>query len=148
MAMAIPPRCALPSVDLLREAYGHRRSFWGDLTAAETRRFYHELLPVSVYLEALGAQRLAAGDGEERPLGGGISGGGLATVVEAAGGKGGGGCNPIFGAAQTLEEQARLASMARHAARLYVRERCKLPSRVLAHLYDGLRHLKNHGSFR
>eukprot|EP00904_Undaria_pinnatifida_P004670 jgi/Undpi1/14203/HiC_scaffold_9.g03852.m1 len=91
MAMAIPPRCALPSVDLLREAYGHRRSFWGDLTAAETRRFYHELLPVSVYLEALGAQRLAAGDGEERPLGGGISGGGLATVVEAAGGKGGGG---------------------------------------------------------
>lgn len=146
--MAIPARCALPSVDLLREAYGHRRSFWGDLTPAETRRFYHELLPVSVYLEALGAQGLTAVDGNERPLGGGMSGGGLATVVEVVGGGAGGDCECIFGAAETLEEQARLASMARHAARLYVRERCKLPSRVLAHLYDGLRHLKNYGSFR
>ncbi|CAN0546518.1 unnamed protein product, partial [Ectocarpus sp. 12 AP-2014] len=110
--MAIPARCALPSVDLLRQAYGPRRHFWGDLTPAETRRFYHELLPVSVYVDA------------------------------------GGHWEYFFGAAETLEERARLASMARHAARLYVRERCKLPSRVVAHLYDGLRHLKRHGSFR
>ncbi|CAM9197287.1 unnamed protein product [Ectocarpus sp. 12 AP-2014] len=145
-AMAIPARCALPSVDLLRQAYGPRRHFWGDLTPAETRRFYHELLPVSVYVDAVGAKALC--DGNERPLGGGMSGGGLATVVDVANRQQGGHWEYFFGAAETLEERARLASMARHAARLYVRERCKLPSRVVAHLYDGLRHLKRHGSFR
>ncbi|CAM9702846.1 unnamed protein product, partial [Sphacelaria rigidula] len=107
--MAIPARCALPSVDLLREAYGPRRSFWGDLSARETRIFYKELLPG------------ATGD--------------IAWSV--------------FGEGElTLEEQARLASTARHAARLYARERCSLPLRVVAHLYDGLRHLKNYGTFR
>lgn len=147
-AMAIPARCALPSVDLLRQAYGPRRSFWGDLSAAETRRFYHELLPVSVYLEALCSEGVVPGAGKDMPLGGGMSGGGLATVVDGVVAEGGDWMECIFGAAETLEERARLASMARHAARLYVRERCKLPSRVLAHLYDGLRHLKNYGSFR
>lgn len=145
-AMAIPARCALPSVDLLRQAYGPRRNFWGDLSPAETRRFYHELLPVSVYLEAVGAKDLD--DGTERPLGGGMSGGGLATVVDVANQQQGAYWECFFGAAETLEERARLASMARHAARLYVRERCRLPSRVVAHLYDGLRHLKQYGSFR
>lgn len=145
-AMAIPARCALPSVHLLRQAYGPRRNFWGDLTPAETRRFYHELLPVSVYLEAVGAKDIH--DGKERPLGGGMSGGGLATVVDVANQQQGAYLDCFFGAAETLEERARLASMARHAARLYVRERCRLPSRVVAHLYDGLRHLKQYGSFR
>eukprot|EP00752_Nemacystus_decipiens_P001526 g1496.t1 len=144
-AMAIPARCALPCVSLLRQAYGPRRNFWGDLTAAETRRFYHELLPVSVYLDALGSRDVA--DGDERPLGGGTSGGGLATVVDAANQELGY-WECFFGSAETLEERARLASMARHAARLYVRERCHLPSRVVAHLYDGLRHLKEFGTFR
>ena len=144
-AMAIPARCALPCVNLLRQAYGPRRNFWGDLTPAETRRFYHELLPVSVYLDALGSRDLA--DGEERPLGGGTSGGGLATVVDVANQEVGY-WECFFGSAETLEERARLASMARHAARLYVRERCHLPSRVVAHLYDGLRHLKEFGTFR
>lgn len=143
--MAIPARCALPCVNLLRQAYGPRRNFWGDLTPAETRRFYHELLPVSVYLDALGSRDLA--DGEERPLGGGTSGGGLATVVDVANQEAGY-WECFFGSAETLEERARLASMARHAARLYVRERCHLPSRVVAHLYDGLRHLKEFGTFR
>lgn len=144
-AMAIPARCALPCVSLLRQAYGPRRSFWGDLTPAETRRFYHELLPVSIYLDAVGSR--GAADGEGRPLGGGTSGGGLATVVDVANQETGY-WECFFGSAETLEERARLASMARHAARLYVRERCHLPSRVVAHLYDGLRHLKEFGTFR
>lgn len=145
-AMAIPARCALPSVDLLREAYGPRRSFWGDLTPAETRRFYHELLPVSMHLEALGGADKLGVDGDERPLGGGASGGGLAAVMEAMSECGEWEC--AFGGGETLEERARMASMSRHAARTYVRERCQLPSRVVSHLYDGLRHLKKYGSFR
>ncbi|CAM9169245.1 unnamed protein product [Chrysoparadoxa australica] len=47
-----------------------------------------------------------------------------------------------------LEERARLASRARHAARLYARERCALPSRVAAHLYDGFRHFQKYGTWR
>ncbi len=35
--------------------------------------------------------------------------------------------------------------MARHAARLYARERSSLPLRVLAGLYDGFRHLSTFG---
>lgn len=153
-AMSIPARCALPSVDLLREAYGPRRNFWGDLSARETRRFYHELLPVSIRLEALAGRSpnaMDTVDGEaegsddvlDPTVGGGRSGGGLAAVVDAGGvGEG------LGTGALSLEEQAWLASTARHAARLYARERCALPSRVLAHLYDGLRHLKNYGTFR
>ena len=44
-----------------------------------------------------------------------------------------------------MEDLARLASMARHAARLYARERSSLPLRVLAGLYDGFRHLHGFG---
>ena len=40
----------------------------------------------------------------------------------------------------SLEERARLASEARHALRVYSRERCHLPGRIAARLYDGLRH--------
>lgn len=148
-AMSIPARCALPSVDLLREAYGPRRSFWGDLNARETRMFYHELLPVSITLEALASRGAVAPNGgcagyvSETTIRAGRSRRGLAAVVDA------GGVGEGFGAgALSLEDQAWLASTARHAARLYARERCALPSRVLAHLYDGLRHLKNYGTFR
>ncbi len=45
----------------------------------------------------------------------------------------------------SVEDLARLASMARHAARLYARERSSLPLRVLAGLYDGFRHLHTFG---
>lgn len=96
---AYPPT----SVDNLRRVYGQRRHWWGDLTAHETRRFYHELLPVSLEFE----------------------------------------CDQTL----TLEERARLASMARHAARLYVRERCALPSRLVAQCYDGFRHLQKYGTW-
>lgn len=140
-AMSIPARCELPSVDLLREAYGRRRNFWGDLTAAETRRFYHELLPVSIRLAAIATVPF---DSRGRPLKEESDVGGLAAVVDAFAEE----WESVFGAAETLEEKARLASMSRHAAKLYVRERCRLPVRVVTHLYDGLRHLKSHGSFR
>ncbi|KAG5178180.1 hypothetical protein JKP88DRAFT_225623 [Tribonema minus] len=47
----------------------------------------------------------------------------------------------------TLEERARRASMARHAARLYARERCALPGRLTAVLYDGFRHFRKYGTW-
>lgn len=45
----------------------------------------------------------------------------------------------------SLEERAHLASEARHALRLYARERCHLPGRIIAGLYDGIRHLYSFG---
>jgi hypothetical protein len=47
----------------------------------------------------------------------------------------------------TLEERAQLASEARHALRMYSRERCRLPGRLVARLYDGMRHLIYFGSW-
>mmetsp|Transcript_14538 Transcript_14538/g.24161 ORF Transcript_14538/g.24161 Transcript_14538/m.24161 type:complete len:467 (-) Transcript_14538:257-1657(-) len=47
----------------------------------------------------------------------------------------------------TLEERAELASASRHALRTYARERCHLPGRLLARVYDGLRHLHYFGSW-
>ncbi len=44
-----------------------------------------------------------------------------------------------------LKERAQLAAEARHALRLYARERQKLPGRVLARATDGLRHLQEFG---
>lgn len=148
-AMSIPARCALPSVDLLREAYGPRRNFWGDLSARETRIFYKELLPVSIKLEALARRGI-------RDVNGKFDNSQESSALASAEDSGsridgdGGVAQSVFGGGGvlSLEEQARLASTARHAARLYARERCALPSRVVAHLYDGLRHLKNYGTFR
>lgn len=45
----------------------------------------------------------------------------------------------------TLEERALLASEARHALRLYARERSNFVARVFAEVYDGLRHLQSFG---
>lgn len=45
----------------------------------------------------------------------------------------------------SLEERAQLASEARHALRVYSRERCFLPGRVAARIYDGLRHFQLFG---
>eukprot|EP00638_Chattonella_subsalsa_P020504 CAMPEP_0117892372 /NCGR_PEP_ID=MMETSP0950-20121206/24628_1 /TAXON_ID=44440 /ORGANISM="Chattonella subsalsa, Strain CCMP2191" /LENGTH=223 /DNA_ID=CAMNT_0005752301 /DNA_START=88 /DNA_END=756 /DNA_ORIENTATION=+ len=45
----------------------------------------------------------------------------------------------------SLEDQAKVASMSRHAARLYARERCTLPGRLVAQIYDGYRTLKSLG---
>lgn len=45
----------------------------------------------------------------------------------------------------SLKERAQLAAEARHALRLYARERQKLPGRVVARCTDGLRHLQEFG---
>ena len=45
----------------------------------------------------------------------------------------------------TLAERAQLASEARHALRVYSRERCFLPGRLAARIYDGLRHFQLFG---
>ena len=48
----------------------------------------------------------------------------------------------------TLEERAKLASEARHALRVYSRERCFLPYRVAAQVYDGIRHFQLFGYYK
>ncbi|KAG5179102.1 hypothetical protein JKP88DRAFT_224696 [Tribonema minus] len=108
-AAVLPDPYPVAEVDLLRRIYGPARNFWGDLSAQQTRAFYHDLLPVSL----------------------------LQLEQEAA----------DASAPLTLEERARRASMARHAARLYARERCALPSRITAALYDGFRHLQRYGTW-
>lgn len=46
------------------------------------------------------------------------------------------------------EELAQLAYEARKAAKLYARERCQLPARLLANWYDGFRALRRYGRFQ
>jgi len=46
------------------------------------------------------------------------------------------------------EELAPLAYEARRAAKMYVRERCRVPSRVGAYLFDGFRQLRKYGKFQ
>jgi len=46
------------------------------------------------------------------------------------------------------EELAQLAFEARKAAKLYARERCRIPARLLANWYDGFRSLKRYGRFQ
>ena len=48
----------------------------------------------------------------------------------------------------SLEQRAEIASANRHALRLYSRERCHLPARIVARLYDGLRHLHCFGYWK
>ena len=45
----------------------------------------------------------------------------------------------------TLSDRAKLAFESRHALRLYSRERSPLITRILAQLYDGIRHMKTFG---
>lgn len=44
-----------------------------------------------------------------------------------------------------LKNRAYIASAARYAARLYARERCRLPGRIAANIYDGARHAIRYG---
>jgi len=46
------------------------------------------------------------------------------------------------------EELAQLAFEARKAAKLYARERCHVPARLLANWYDGFRALRRYGRFQ
>jgi hypothetical protein len=105
MGERAPP---LTSISDMREIYGERSGWWGDLGPSQTRAFYHELLPNCLRLDEEAAE---------------------------------------FGSSLTLEDRARLASEARHAARLYARERSQLPCRMTAILFDGFRHLIEYGTF-
>jgi len=94
---------SLVTLESLRAMYGARKSFWGEWSDAEARKFYKQLLPRALQIDgALGL---------------------------------------------SLEERARLAAEARHSLRLYVRDRQRLPGRLVARLYDGLRHLVDFGSW-
>ena len=46
------------------------------------------------------------------------------------------------------EDLAPLAYKARKAAKLYARERCHLPTRIMAQLFDGFRALRTYGKFQ
>jgi hypothetical protein len=50
--------------------------------------------------------------------------------------------------AMPAEDLAPLAYQARVAAKLYTRERCTMPARLGATLYDGFRHWKTYGKFQ
>ena len=96
--------CPPTSIEQLRRRYGTSKSFWGEWSCSETRRFYRQQLPVSLQIDGMM----------------GLS----------------------------LEERARLAAEARHALRIYTRERCVLHGRLLAMLYDGVRHVQTFGYWR
>lgn len=57
-------------------------------------------------------------------------------------------CELVLDVEVKPEELAQLAYEARKAAKLYARERCHVPARLLANCYDGLRSLKNYGRFQ
>lgn len=57
-------------------------------------------------------------------------------------------CELVLDLGVTAEELAPLAYEARRAAKLYARERCRVPARVAANLYDGVRQWKRYGRFQ
>lgn len=57
-------------------------------------------------------------------------------------------CELVLDLGVTAEELAPLAYAARRAAKLYARERCRVPARVAANLYDGARQWRRYGRFQ
>jgi len=57
-------------------------------------------------------------------------------------------CELVLDVEVRPEELAQLAYEARKAAKLYARERCHVPVRLLANWYDGFRALKRYGRFQ
>lgn len=57
-------------------------------------------------------------------------------------------CELVLDVEVRPEELAQLAFEARKAAKLYARERCHVPVRLLANWYDGFRALKRYGRFQ
>ena len=57
-------------------------------------------------------------------------------------------CELVLDVEVKPEELAQLAFEARKAAKLYARERCHVPARLLANWYDGFRALKRYGRFQ
>lgn len=110
--------CPPISVDTLRRRYGSSKGL-GDWSVSQTRRFYKSQLPKSLQSKLYGSSICASS----------LT---FNFVVDGALGL-------------NLEERARLASEARHALRLYSRERSIFVARVLAELYDGIRHVQLFG---
>lgn len=106
------------TVEALRRTFGTNRNvMWGDLDAKTTRRLYKTLLPRAL-LELHCHYSTASTTSSE-----------VGTVM----------FHP--------EDLAPLAYQARVAAKLYARERCHLPARIAAHLYDGIRQYTKYGTF-
>lgn len=57
-------------------------------------------------------------------------------------------CELVLDVEVKPEELAQLAFEARKAAKLYARERCHVPARLLANWYDGFRALRRYGRFQ
>lgn len=57
-------------------------------------------------------------------------------------------CELVLDVEVRPKELAQLAFEARKAAKLYARERCHVPARLLANWYDGFRALKRYGRFQ
>jgi hypothetical protein len=115
------------TVEALRKRFGRRQSIWGDWSANKTRHFYKSHLPTSLQRK-LGYKRVDSASVI------------LRWYLRI--------CMSVDGALNlSLAERAHLASANRHALRLYARERCYLPSRLLAMMFDGLRHLNGCGNW-
>lgn len=91
----------LTSVEQLRDTFGKRQSWWGDLDASETRQLYHLLLPTHLK------------ERDEIPL----------------------------------YDRAVMAAEARHAARIYARERGGIPVQLSSAIFDGIRHFQKTGKW-
>lgn len=57
-------------------------------------------------------------------------------------------CELVLDVEVKPEELAQLAFEARKAAKLYARERCRVPARVFANCYDGIRSFRRYGRFQ
>jgi len=107
------------TVEGLREAFGRNQNvLWGDLDATNTRRLYKTLMPVALMDLYHKTEGENDGDNDE-------------TATPAV----------------QPQDLAVLAYKARVAAKLYARERCRVPARIAANLFDGYRQWRKYGSF-
>ena len=109
----------------LRELFGENQNkMWGDLDATTCRKLYKTLVPKAL-LELVRQEHERAGGEGSAP-----------TTFEAA------------TDALAPEVLAPLAYKARKAAKLYARERCQVPARIAAQLFDAYRAFKKYGKFQ
>ena len=111
--------------DKLRELFGENQNkMWGDLDATTCRKLYKTLVPKAL-LELVKQEHERSGEDGPAP-----------ATVEAA--------------SEVLppEVLAPLAYKARKAAKLYARERCQVPARIAAQLFDAYRAFKKYGKFQ
>jgi len=108
------------TLDGLRATFGsNKNKIYGDLDATTTRKLYKSLLPTAV-CELVLDLNMNMNMNMNRDN-----------------------CHVVC-----PEELAQLAFEARKAAKLYARERCHVPARLLAKSYDGFRALKRYGRFQ